>query len=66
MSADSGSLKPMWPVSPIPSSCRSMPPAAAMARLVRARLGRQVGGDAVGQPRALGRQADRSNSRSRM
>ena len=26
-----GSLKPMWPVRPIPSSWRSMPPTAAMA-----------------------------------
>ncbi len=31
-SAGAGSLKPMWPLVPMPRICRSMPPAAAIAR----------------------------------
>ena len=27
----SGSLKPMWPLLPMPSSCRSMPPASSIS-----------------------------------
>ena len=33
-SDEPGSLKPMWPVRPMPSTCRSTPPAAAMSLLV--------------------------------
>jgi len=32
MSARAGSLKPMWPLVPMPSSCRSMPPTDAISR----------------------------------
>ena len=32
ISAESGSLKPMCPASPMPRSCRSMPPASVISR----------------------------------
>ena len=35
-SARAGSLKPMWPLVPMPSICRSIPPAAAIAVSYRA------------------------------
>ena len=31
-SEDGGSLNPMWPLRPMPSSCKSIPPAFAMRR----------------------------------
>ena len=30
-SEEEGSLKPMWPSVPMPSTCKSMPPAARIA-----------------------------------
>ena len=46
-SDDPGSLKPMCPSLPIPSSWRSTPPASRIARLVGLARGDQIGGAAV-------------------
>ena len=43
-----GSLKPTWPSAPMPSSCRSIPPASADAPLVFVARGDDLGGCPVG------------------
>src|SRR6516165_6267647 len=47
ISADKGSLKPIWPASPIPKSCTSIPPCLSNQLLVPRSSRAQIGGHAV-------------------
>ena len=57
-SARAGSLKPMWPLVPMPRICRSIPPAAAIAVLVARALRLGIRRRAVEEVDPLRRQVD--------